>query len=111
MFVAGALEGDGENVAVGSGAINTVAILPDHGVKRFVTGFDAHSGLNEVVVNRLGTRPAEVRTQARDGGNLSAHNPAKKTNGILEIKMCTGVCKNAKICMCTWIHRVRFVPM
>ena len=82
LRVAGALEGDGQDVAVGGGAVDPFAILLDHGVKRFVTGFDAHTSLHEVRVNPLGARPAEVRTQARDGGNLSAHNPAKKQTEV-----------------------------
>ena len=91
LRVAGALEGDGQNVAVGSGAVHLFTILPDHGVKRWVSGLDAHARLDEVVVNRLCADSLQISTQPSDGGNPSAQNSAKKQNENLELILCTPV--------------------
>ena len=76
--VAGALEGDGQNVAVGSGAVDRVAIRVNDRVKRLITGCDTHAIFHKVCVYRSCAFALEVRAQARDGDNPSAQNPASR---------------------------------
>jgi len=62
------------------GAILAIACFPSALLIPLPHQRGSYVGLLELTVrvNRFGARPAEVRAQARDGIDLSAHNPAKK---------------------------------
>jgi len=91
LVLTDSLESDGHDVARGGCAVDRVAIPVNDRVKRLITGCDTHTGINEVVVNRLCADSLQISTQPSDGGNPSAQNSAKKTNEKLELKLRTPV--------------------
>jgi len=75
-----ALQSDGDNVALGSGLVNPFAIGVDQRVKGFIAGLNAHTGLDEVVVDSLGALSFQVSAQPSDSRDPSAQNPASRKN-------------------------------
>jgi hypothetical protein len=75
-----ALQSDGENVALSCGLVHPLAIGVDQRAKGFIAGFNAHTGLNEVVVDSLGALSFQVSAQPSDSRDPSAQNPASRKN-------------------------------